>query len=158
MSDAPDSTMAEHKLLITRVFDAPRDLVWACWTEPEHFAAWWGPEHFHTPLDSVEIDLRPGGVFNATMVSPDGEKFPGAMTIEAVTPKDRLILREDETDHPMIERQRTVVSFTDLGGGRTEVEIDVTMTCADELIPMAESGWSTTLDKLAVVLAGDRLP
>ena len=77
MNDAPATTMNERRLVITRVFDAPRDLVWTCWTDPEHFAAWWGPEHFTTPLESVEIDLRVGGTFKATMVGPDGTEYPG---------------------------------------------------------------------------------
>ena len=153
MNDAPSTTMAERELHITRIFDAPRDLVWTCWTDPEHFAAWWGPEHFTTPVESVEIDLRAGGIFKSTMVAPDGSEFPSAGILEEVTPPDRLVFREDETDHPMIERQRTVVSFRDLGDGRTELVIDVTMTCVEELIPLAESGWSTSLDKLAAALA-----
>jgi uncharacterized protein YndB with AHSA1/START domain len=146
--------MAERELHITRIFDAPRALVWTCWTDPDHFAAWWGPEHFTTPRDSVEIELRAGGAFNATMVGPDGSEYPSTGYIEEVTPPDRLVLREDETDHPMIGSQRTVVTFNDLGDGRTELVIDVTMTCVEELIPLAESGWSTSLDKLAAVLAG----
>jgi uncharacterized protein YndB with AHSA1/START domain len=146
--------MAERELHMTRVFDAPRDLVWTCWTDPEHFAAWWGPEHFTTPVESVEIDLRAGGIFKSTMVAPDGSQFPSTGSFEEVTPQDRLVFREDETDHPMIERQRTVVSFKDLGDGRTELSIDVTMTCVEELIPLAQSGWRTSLDKLAAALAG----
>ena len=154
MSDAPPSTMTERELHIRRIVDAPRDLVWACRTDPDHFAAWWGPEHFTTPRDSVEIELRAGGIFKATMVGPDGTGYPSTGYIEAVTPLDRLVLREDGTDHPMIESQRTVVTFNDLGDRRTELVIDVTMVCTEELIPLAESGWSTSLDKLAAVLAG----
>lgn len=154
MTDAPSTAMTERELRIARTFDAPRDLVWTCWTDPEHFAAWWGPEHFTTPVDSVEIDLRPGGVFKSTMVGPDGTEYPGAGYFEAVTPRDSLVFREDQTDHPMIERQRTVVTFRDLGDGRTELVIDVTMVCVDELLPMAESGWNSSLDKLAAILAG----
>jgi uncharacterized protein YndB with AHSA1/START domain len=154
MNDAPDSTMAERHLEITRIFDAPRDLVWTCWTDPEHFAAWFGPENFHTPLESVVIDLRPGGIFKSTMVDPDGNEHPGNGTFEEVTPKDRLIFSEKDIDHPMMESQYTIVSFKDLGDGRTELHIDVTIVCVAELIPMAESGWNSTFDKLAVVLAG----
>jgi len=150
MTAAP---MTEHRFTITRVFDAPQDLVWACWTEPEHFAAWFGPEHFHTPVETVEIDLRPGGVFKSTMVGPDGTEHPGTGTLVEVSPKDRFSFVEEDVDHPMMQRQHTVVSFNDLGDGRTELVIDVTMTCVDELIPLAQSGWNSSLDKLAGVLA-----
>jgi uncharacterized protein YndB with AHSA1/START domain len=149
MTTAP---MTEHKFTITRVFDASQDLVWACWTEPKQFAAWFGPEHFHTPVESVEIDLRPGGVFRSTMVGPDGTEHPGAGTFVEVVPKERFSFTEVDIDHPMMDRQFTVISFNDLGDDRTELVIDVTMTCIDELIPMAQSGWNSTLDKLAGVL------
>ncbi|HEY5143592.1 MAG TPA: SRPBCC domain-containing protein [Solirubrobacteraceae bacterium] len=153
MTDGPASPMIERNLRITRVLDAPRDLVWTCWTDPEHFAAWFGPEHFHTPVESVEIDLRPGGVFKSTMVGPDGNEYPGTGTFVEVTPKDRLVFEERDIEHPMMERQHTVVSFRDLGGGRTELEIAVTMVCVEELLPMAEAGWNSSFDKLAAVLA-----
>lgn len=146
--------MTEHQFTITRTFDAPRELVWAAWTEPEQFAAWFGPEHFHTPVESVEIDLRPGGAFRSTMVGPDGTEHPGNGTLVDVDPPARFSFTEEDIDHPMMDRQFTVISFNDLGDGRTELVIDVTMTCADELIPMANAGWNSTLDKLAGVLAG----
>lgn len=150
MTAAP---MTEHRFTITRVLDAPQALVWAAWTEPEQFAAWFGPEHFRTPVESVEIDLRPGGVFKSTMVGPDGTEHPGNGTIVDVSPKERFSFAEEDIDHPMMQRQHTVVSFHDLGDGRTELVIDVTMTCVDELIPMAHAGWAGTLDKLEGVLA-----
>jgi uncharacterized protein YndB with AHSA1/START domain len=153
MTDAPSGAMTEHQFEITRLFDVPRDLVWTCWTDPEHFAAWWGPEHFDTPVDSVEIDLRPGGTFKATMVGPDGNEHPSDGLIEEVTPKERLVFTEEDIDHPMMERHRTVISFKDLGDGRTELHVDVTMVCLDALIPLALSGWNSSFDKLAGVLA-----
>jgi len=154
MTDTPAATMNEHQFVITRVLDAPQDLVWACWTEPEHFAAWFGPEHFHTPVESVEIDLRPGGAFKSTMVGPDGTAYPGEGTLVEVSPKERFSFTEEDIDHPMMERQHTVISLNDLGDGRTELVIDVTMRCVDEMIPMANSGWNSTLDKLEALLAG----
>lgn len=145
--------LSEHRFTITRVFDAPRELVWAAWTEPEQFAAWFGPENFRTPVESVEIDLRPGGAFRSTMVGPDGTEHPGNGTVVEVSPIDRFSFTEEDIAHPMMDRQFTVISFNDLGDGRTELVIDVTMTCTDELIPMANAGWNSTLDKLAAMLA-----
>lgn len=154
MTDTPTGTMLEHRLQIRRTFDAPRELVWTCWTDPAHFAAWFGPEHFHTPVESVEIDLRPGGAFRATMVDPDGNEYPSDGTIVEVAAPERLAYQEVDIDHPMMQSQNTVVTFTDLGDDRTELSIDVRMVCLDELIPMAEAGWGSTLDKLVAVLAG----
>ncbi len=153
MPDATPPTMAERKLTITRVLDAPRELVWRCWTDPDHFARWWGPEHFHTPRESVEIDPRPGGAFRATMVGPDGAEYPSTGEFREVEPPERFVTVEEEIDHPMMESQVSVFTLADLGDGRTELRIDVTMRCVEELIPLAESGWRTSLDKLEALVA-----
>src|SRR6267378_2706264 len=60
-------------LVITRVFDAPREQVWNAWTDPEQFKKWWGPEHFTAPVS--EIDLRVGGTYFNCMRSPDGKDY-----------------------------------------------------------------------------------
>ena len=145
--------MTEHQFTITRVLDAPRELVWAAWTEPEQFAAWFGPEHFHVPVESVSIDLRPGGIFKSTMVDADGNEYPSTGTLVDVDPPERFSFTEEDIDHPMMDRQFTVIRFNDAGDGRTELVIDVTMTCVDEMIPMANAGWNSTLDKLQGMLA-----
>ena len=62
------SQAAERELVITRVLDAPRSLVFKAWTEPEHFVRWWGPNGFTTPY--CKMDVRPGGVFHYCMRSP----------------------------------------------------------------------------------------
>src|ERR1019366_3759004 len=67
--------MSERTIVIERVLDAPRDLVWKVWTDPDEVTKWWGPEHFTTPRDMIEFDLRPGGVCRMTMVGPDGVEY-----------------------------------------------------------------------------------
>ncbi|MGZ8648567.1 MAG: SRPBCC domain-containing protein, partial [Solirubrobacteraceae bacterium] len=57
-----------RKITITRVFDAPRELVWKAWTEPEHLARWWGPQGRSTPVDSITLDVRPGGTFRLSSI------------------------------------------------------------------------------------------
>ena len=64
----------ERTIVITRVFDAPRDLVFKAWTDPKHVAQWWGPQGFTNPL--CEMDLRVGGVFRVHMRGPDGVTYP----------------------------------------------------------------------------------
>jgi uncharacterized protein YndB with AHSA1/START domain len=75
MSTKNDSATesSERELVITRVFDAPRDLVFKAWTEPECLMRWWGPKGFTTPF--CKIDLRPGGVFHHCMRTPDGRDY-----------------------------------------------------------------------------------
>ena len=72
-SNAKTSTVAkplERQLTLTRVFDAPRELVFQAWTEPEHLKQWWGPNGFTTP--ACEVDLRVGGAWKIVMRFPDG--------------------------------------------------------------------------------------
>src|ERR1700730_19384056 len=78
----------QHELNITRVFDAPRELVWKAWTDPEHVSRWFGPRGFTTPLSTVTMDVRPGGTFEFTMVSDDdgADILSGGSFLEGVEP------------------------------------------------------------------------
>ena len=69
-----DATAQE--ITITRVFDAPRELVWKSWTEPEQLAQWWGPAGWSTPVSAVTMDVRPGGEFSLTSTNEDGAEMP----------------------------------------------------------------------------------
>ncbi len=95
--------MAEkNDFTITRVFDAPRDLVWKAHTEAAHLAKWWGPKGFK--MLACNIDLRPGGLFHYGMESPDGHKMWGKFVYREIQPQDKLVF---------------VVSFSDENGGTT---------------------------------------
>jgi uncharacterized protein YndB with AHSA1/START domain len=146
--------MAERTIVIERELDAPRDLVWNVWTDPDEVAKWWGPEHFTAPRDKIEFDLRPGGVCRITMIGPDGEEYPSDGRFGVVERPERLSFGEESTDHPMIESGETTVEFIDLGDNRTRVVITSRMVCAEELVAMAKAGWGSQLDKLAALLAG----
>ena len=70
-----------RELALTRAFAAPRQLVWDAYTVPGQLAKWWGTRIMHTPLESITVDLRPGGAFRLTMVSDiDGSEYPSDMT------------------------------------------------------------------------------
>ncbi len=147
------SEMAEHTIVIERELEAPRELVWKVWTDPDEVARWWGPEHFTTPRDTIEFDLRPGGVCRLTMIGPDGQEYPSDGHFGVVEPPGRLSFGEETTDHPMIESGETIVEFIDLGANRTKVVITSRMVCAEELLDMARAGWGSQLDKLESLLA-----
>jgi uncharacterized protein YndB with AHSA1/START domain len=112
--------MAEHTIVFERELDAPRELVWKVWTDPDEVTQWWGPEHFTTPREKIEFDLRPGGVCRLTMVGPDGEEYPSDGHFGIVEPPARLSFGETSSDHPMIESGETTVELVDLGEDRTE--------------------------------------
>ncbi|WP_300541183.1 SRPBCC family protein [Maricaulis sp.] len=75
----------ETDLAIDRRIDAPVDLVWSAWTDPERLKQWWVPRPWTAP--EVEMDLRPGGMFRTVMQSPEGERFDNAGIFVAVEPK-----------------------------------------------------------------------
>jgi uncharacterized protein YndB with AHSA1/START domain len=86
------SSLAETKdreILLTRVFNAPRELVWEAWTKPEHVALWWGPRGFTTTIH--EMDVRPGGVWQHTMHSPDGTDYPNKNVFIEVSKPERIV-------------------------------------------------------------------
>jgi uncharacterized protein YndB with AHSA1/START domain len=146
--------MSQHTIVIEREFDAPRELVWKVWTDPDEVTKWWGPEHFTTPREKIEFDLRPGGVCRLTMIGPDGQEYPSDGHFGIVEPPERLSFGETTTEHPMIESGETTVEFIDLGNDRTKVLITSRLVCAEELVDMAKAGWASQLDKLAALLAG----
>jgi uncharacterized protein YndB with AHSA1/START domain len=114
MSDSTASNLGE--VTYERVFDAPRELVFECMTTPEHLTHFWGPPGVSTPLDKIEIDLRPGGVFNTTMVNDaTGEEYPNRGVYVEVVPPERLVFTEPDVEGGMT----TSITFEDLGDGRT---------------------------------------
>lgn len=81
--------VADGELVITRVLDAPRDLVWKAWTEPERLMHWWGPKGF--VMQTVKLDLRPGGVFHYGMRSPGGAEMWGKFVYREIRAPERLV-------------------------------------------------------------------
>ena len=129
---------------ITRVFDAPRELVWKAWTDPEHVARWFGPRGFSTPRSTVTMDVRPGGTFEFTMVSDDdGNEIPSGGTFLEVEEPERLVWRDRDIDLTV------TITLADLGG-RTEMTCHVSGKTGGA---PAYDGWSTMFDKLADSLA-----
>src|SRR5512134_2988905 len=78
-----------QELVITRVFDAPRELVWKAWSEPEHFKRWWGPKGFTCPV--CQIDFRVGGKFLGCMRSPEGQDFWSTGVYKEIVPLERIV-------------------------------------------------------------------
>jgi uncharacterized protein YndB with AHSA1/START domain len=141
MADTPP---IGREFTITRVYDAPRELVWRAWTDPEHVARWFGPRGITTPLSTITMDVRPGGSFELTMISDDdGTEYPsGGAFLEVVEP-ERLVWRDRDIDLTV------TVTFTDLGD-QTEMTCHVVGETGGA---EAYDGWSTMFDKLADALA-----
>ena len=80
---------ADREIVISRVFDAPRELVWKAWTDPEHIVHWWGPRGFTTTIE--QMDLRPGGVWKFVMHGPDGTDYANRSVFVEVTKPERIV-------------------------------------------------------------------
>jgi len=126
--DAPqEGVVSAHSdadgILIVRVFDAPRELVFEAWTVPERFATWFGEHGSSIPLDKVSMDARPGGAWNATMLhGPDQIEIPFAGTfLEVVEPERVSMTIVDPSDPDSGRAEVLTAEFKDLGDGRTEM-------------------------------------
>jgi uncharacterized protein YndB with AHSA1/START domain len=152
MSDSTPATAADQEVLITRIFDAPRERVFRAWTDPDEVAAWYGPAHFDTPRERIHIDLRVGGRYELTMVQRGGgaEFAVGYEILELVEP-ELIVLRSDPMPEVGMHEPTVVrVQFHD-HGAKTR------MTLSDGPYPAgrghAEAGWNAAFDKLAALVA-----
>ena len=149
----------ERELVITRIFHAPRELVFQAWTDPAHMARWWGPHGFTNPV--CELDVRPGGTILIHMQGPDGVVIPTKGIFQEVTEPERLVLNltnfEDAEGRPQLEIRNTVTF--DEHEGKTKLTLRAvivrgTPEVAASLATM-EEGWNQSLDRLAESLSGN---
>jgi uncharacterized protein YndB with AHSA1/START domain len=148
MSEMP--TAQDQQVLITRVFDAPRELVFQAWTDPGHVAQWFGPEGFDTPRESVTIDLRVGGRYELGMVQrQSGAVFPVRYEIVELDPPRLLVLRsEPMPEVGMHEPTLTRIELHD-HGAKTRMSLSDGPYAQSA---HAEAGWHAAFGKLDVLL------
>lgn len=107
------SPTADREIVVTRVLDAPRELVFEAWTDPEHIGSWWGPRGFTTTTH--EMDVRPGGVWRLTMHGPDGTDYPNYIVYREVVRPERLAYAHGSQPGEPADFDVTV-TFADEGG------------------------------------------
>lgn len=155
---------AEPELLITRVFDAPRELVFKAWTEPERMKRWWGPKGFTMPY--CTIDLRPGGAIRFCMRSPEGYDIWSRGIYREIVPPERVVCTTSFSDEA-----GNLISPVQVGMSPDfPQEMLMTVTFAEHdgktIVTMrqagfplgadregAQKGWGETLDRLTDYLA-----
>jgi len=143
---------AHRELVITRIFDAPRELVFKAWTEPERLQRWWGPKGFTNPV--CEVDVGPGGAILIHMRAPDGVVYPMTGVFHEVVEPERLVFSSsalDKNGKPLFE-VLTTVTFSE-HGGKTKLTLHAsvgkaTAEAAPHLAGM-DQGWNQSLDRLA---------
>ncbi|HWA95383.1 MAG TPA: SRPBCC domain-containing protein [Terracidiphilus sp.] len=153
------------RLVITRIFDAPRELVWKAWTDPKYVMQWWGPKGFTAPV--CKMDFRVGGKFLYCMRTPDGQEGWNAGEYHEIVPYEKIVSsmyfsdaegnRVESADygaeHEAVEGAYDVVLFEDIGNGQTKLTF-----IGNEPMESAKNsgqleGWNQILDKVAEVVA-----
>lgn len=152
----------EKQIVVSRSFDAPLELLWQAWTEPEHFMKWYGPKGFTTP--ECEIDLQVGGRHFWCMESPNGMKMYYSGTYKEIVPMERLVFTDGMTDADGNPLPPSAMGMP----GDAPMTMDVTVTFAHEdgkttvtvsHVGFGEGGdqagmgWNQAFDKLTTVLA-----
>jgi uncharacterized protein YndB with AHSA1/START domain len=146
---------AERELTITRVFDAPRALVFKAWTDTEHLAQWWGPAGFTNPV--CEFDARVGGALRIHMRSPDGTVYPMTGVIREIVTPERLVFTSialGAAGEHLLECL-TTVTFADEGGKtRLTLQTRAVAVTADAVgyLQGMETGWTQSIDRLEALV------
>jgi uncharacterized protein YndB with AHSA1/START domain len=113
LRDDTIATTPDREIVITRSFDAPRNLVFDVWTRPEHVVHWWGPNGFTITIE--EMNVTPGGVWRFVMHGPDGRDYQNRITFEEIVPPERIVYRHGGGDDVEPVQFRTTILLEDLG-------------------------------------------
>src|SRR6266852_708517 len=142
-----------RELIITRIFDAPRALVFEAWTKPEHIVHWFGPNGFTLPV--CEMDFRTGGSYRLCMRAPDGNEHYAHGVYREIVPSERIVWTSSFEDVPGSEIL-TTVTFADHEGkdsGNANLTVNQTYSFESDRTRGAPQGWTETLEHLAAYLA-----
>ena len=164
------SKSVSRDFVIARVFDAPRDLLWQCFTDPERMQHWWGPKGF--TVISSKMDLRVGGTYHYGMRTPDGAAMWGLFTYREIVPREKMVFVNcfsDEnggvTRHPGSAtwplKLLSTFTFADAPGGKTRFTVTWRPLEAtaeeqqtfDRMHDSMTQGWGGTMDNLTAYLA-----
>jgi uncharacterized protein YndB with AHSA1/START domain len=155
----------EHNVVVTRVIDAPVELVWRAWTDSELVMRWWGPTGFTCPV--ARMDVSQGGTSLVCMRSPDGHDLYNTWTYRRITPLRRLEFTNRFADAdgnaldpaaiglpPGIPAEVPhVVTFAPAGDGKTELTVTEYGYASPEVVELSKAGMEQCLDKLAAALS-----
>ena len=161
-----DTVNETERLVVTRVFDAPRALVWKAWTDPKYVAQWWGPKGFTAPV--CKIDFRVGGKFLCCMRAPDGQEFwNGGEYVEIVVHEkivysmyfadaegNKVEAAQYGIQHEAMDDANDVILFEDFGNGQTKLTLIGNESMESAKNSGQVEGWNQILDKVAAVVAG----
>ena len=152
---------SEREIIITRIFNAPRELVFKAWTQAEHIAQWWGPKGFTTRV--IEMDLRPGGQLRYVMIAPDGTEYPGKGVFREIVPPERIVTSDefDEGFEQLINaelpQEMMMTAIFEEVDNKTKLTLMIVHQSADERCKHEQmgvvAGWNSSFDCLDEFLA-----
>ena len=147
---------SDREIVLTREFDAPRDLVFEAWTDPRHLSQWWGPDGFTTTTSA--FDMRPGGVWRFVMHGPDGRDYENRITFDEIMKPERIRYHHGGGEDVEPVQFQTTVTFDDLGRNRTRVTLHAVFPSPadrDRVVKVygADKGAMQTLARLADYVA-----
>lgn len=151
----PARETADREIVLSRVVDAPRDLVFAVWLDTKHVGEWWGPNGFTTTTH--EVDQQPGGVWRFTMHGPDGTDYENRIEYLEITRPERLVYRHSGAEETKDVRFHAEVTFV-AEGTKTRVTLRSVFESAEERDLVVEKygaieGGKQTLERLAAYVA-----
>ena len=152
-----------RSVVVTRVFNASINDVWKAWVEPDYVTQWWGPTGFTSPV--AKMDFREGGKSLVCMRSPDGHDMFNTWTYEKIVPNERIeyILNFSDKDGNKLnpaaigmppgipEDGHHIVTFKDLGDGKTEMTITEHGYTNDQIVELSKAGLEQCLDKMSAI-------
>jgi uncharacterized protein YndB with AHSA1/START domain len=144
----PEVTLGDRELTITRIFDAPRPLVFFAWSRPKHLMVWFAPNNFTVP--ECEMDFRDGGKFRLCMRGLGRDHWMKGVFREIVK-NERIVwsgLLDNYTNEVV-----TTVTFAVMSGAKTRLTVHQTYSIETDSTRGAAQGWTETLDRLAALLA-----
>jgi uncharacterized protein YndB with AHSA1/START domain len=148
---SPAALVGDREIAATRIFDAPREVVFRMWTDPNHIGQWWGPRGFTTT--TFKMDVKPGGVWRFVMHSPDGRDYENKITYVEIVEPERLVYKHGgDKDCEPVNFQVTA-TFADAGQGRTKLTMRMVFPSAaarDHVVKTygAVEGLNQTLGRL----------
>jgi len=147
----PDAALLSRSIVVSRMIDAPRALVFEAWTDPKHLAQWWGPTGFTTTTHA--FDMRPGGVWRFVMHGPDGRDYQNHVTFDEIVRPERILFHHDHPEHAGQVHHTTTVTF-DVAGSGTHLTLNMVFPTAEERERVAREhgaveGGHQTLGRLA---------
>ena len=151
-SDSAAAKSADLELRITRVFDAPRSLVFKAWTQPEHLMRWWGPRGFTLP--SCKMDLRAGGAYRFHMRGPDGDDHWSQGVFREIAEPERLVMAgywADAEGKPTSPETLLTITFEEQDG-KTRLTLHQRGFEAVAARDGHRNGWAGSFDRLAEYL------